>query len=100
MEMCDDEIKEKFIEHGLKIDDLIEIPEENSLWRHKSGLSYRVIVVSNLKADRQDEYPITITYRRCMDNTVWSRPLSKWYGSFTQIPGINIKELIGFLEDV
>lgn len=63
----------------------MEIPKENSLWRHKNGCFYEVIAVSNLEATRQDEYPATVTYKRITDGSVWSRPLSRWNGSFTEI---------------
>ena len=63
------------------------IPENWTLWKHKSGVNYVVILVSNTSADedRKSEYPATVVYRRVSDNTYWSRPLSKWHESFTEI---------------
>lgn len=62
-----------------------ELPEHMSIWLHTSGERYRVILVANEGSDRPGEYPITIVYRRLSDNTVWSRPFSRWYPSFTEI---------------
>lgn len=67
--------------------DTAKIPAENSVWRHKNGNEYLVLLVTNLDAfaDRRDEFPPTIAYRRLKDGTCWSRPLDKWHGSFTEI---------------
>ena len=63
----------------------IEIPEENSNWKHKGGNIYRVLIVANKASERLDEYPITVVYQRLVDKTVWSRPLTRWHGSFERI---------------
>lgn len=76
----------------------VEIPKEGSYWRHKNGGAYRVIVVANEKSDRLDEYPITVVYRRLIDNTVWSRLLSRWYGSMTPLPEISAEEILAKLK--
>ena len=57
-------------------------PEQKTIWEHKNGDQYQVIMFSNLDSERHDEYPPTITYQRLKDDTIWSRPLSKWYQSF------------------
>jgi len=63
------------------------IPNKESYWIHlKTNNIYQVIVVTNLEAERQEEYPATVVYRRLKDNTYWSRPLSKWFSSFTLHP--------------
>lgn len=77
---------------------MIEIPEENSQWRHKGGGHYQVIIVTNKNSDRLEEYPITVVYRRLIDNTVWSRPLSRWHGSMTFIPQMSAKEIMTKLD--
>ena len=59
-----------------------EAPVLNSRWIHKNGTQYTVICVTNLKATRQDEYPVTVVYYDDDDN-LWSRPLSRWHGSMT-----------------
>lgn len=60
------------------------IPKLNSSWQHKNGNLYEIICVSNLDASNQEEYPITIVYKG-HDNRIWSRPLSRWYASFTEV---------------
>ena len=64
-----------------------QIPEIGSLWRHKNGQSYFVIIIANKNAsdDKKDEYPVTVVYKRDSDGTAWSRPLSRWHESFTEI---------------
>lgn len=66
---------------------MIDIPQIESCWRHKSGQIYLVVLVTNTNADenKKDEYPVTICYRRLRDSTVWSRSLSRWHESFTEI---------------
>lgn len=59
-------------------------PERWSVWRHKNGDEYVVLMVTN-ESDRQDEYPATVVYWRPRDATRWSRPLSRWHGSFTLV---------------
>lgn len=57
------------------------VPE--SVWRHHSGTECQVIMQTNVASERQDEFPPTVVYRRLADNSVWSRPVRRWYGSFT-----------------
>lgn len=61
-----------------------EVPVLNSRWVHKNGNQYTVICVTNLKTTRHEEYPITVVYRGDNGN-LWSRLLSRWYGSMTEI---------------
>ena len=53
------------------------IPDKDSYWKHKAGESYQVILVANTKSERLEKYPVTVVYRRLIDNTIWSRPLSR-----------------------
>lgn len=66
-------------------DYLMPIPKAGSKWKHKNGTDYVVLGVTNLSASkaRLGEYPATISYKRLKDGTEWSRPLSRWAGSFT-----------------
>lgn len=66
-------------------DKVSDIPEPGSTWRHTSGCDYHVITVSNLGSVRLKEYPITIVYESLIDSKVWSRPLSKWHQSMTEV---------------
>ncbi|MGZ8172970.1 MAG: hypothetical protein ACXWT0_03810 [Methylobacter sp.] len=60
-------------------------PELNTAWLHKNGYLYTVLIITNAKSERPDEYPVTVVYKRLIDNTIWSRPLSRWHGSFTPV---------------
>jgi len=56
-----------------------------SMWRHKNGNHYQIILLTNMKSERPDEYPPTVVYRRMTDGAIWSRPISRWHGSFTRV---------------
>ena len=60
----------------------VEIPKIKSKWRHSNSLEYKVILVTN-EVDTE-AYPLTVVYK-CKNGKVWSRPLSEWYRSFTEI---------------
>lgn len=64
---------------------VMDIPKKHSLWRHKNGRFYVVIGVSNLDANRQEEYPTTVFYERLTTGSLCSRFLWRWHGSFTEI---------------
>jgi hypothetical protein len=58
-------------------------PEIGSFWKNKkSGEVYRVYDYTNETANRLDEYPVRISYKRLSDQTKWSRSLSDWHRSF------------------
>lgn len=62
-----------------------DAPASTTRWQHTKGTCYTVLVVSNGDSDRPDEYPETVVYQD--DNgKVWSRPLSRWHGSMTEVP--------------
>ena len=63
----------------------VKNPAPNSIWQHKNGDQYQVILIANEHTERPNEYPITVVYRRLKDDKVWSRTLSRWHGSFTLI---------------
>ncbi len=61
-----------------------KVPGINTRWKHTNGNLYTVLLVTNLGSDRPEKFPVTVVY--CGDNgTTWSRPLSKWHGSFVAI---------------
>lgn len=61
----------------------MEVPKINSVWQHnKTGNKYVVTEITNLQSTRLDEYPVTVVYQRLVDDTIWSRPLSKWHESY------------------
>jgi hypothetical protein len=64
------------------------VPLVNSVWRHKkTGDLYQVVLIANQESTKIDEYPVTVVYRRLSDDTIWSRPLWRWDGSFYFIAG-------------
>lgn len=66
---------------------LTELPTVGSIWIHRSGRQYQVLLLANLWAttDRQDEFPFTVVYKDG-EGRIWSRPLSRWYASFERLP--------------
>ena len=63
----------------------MNVPEIDSLWRHKNGDFYRVILIANKDSKRIDEYPVTVVYKRLCDETIWCRPFYRWLGSFENV---------------
>ena len=64
------------------MNDGLQTPRVNSMWTHKNGQRYRVILIANDNPDRQAEYPTNVVYTNTSNFTTWCRPLSKWYSSF------------------
>lgn len=52
------------------------------VWEHKNGNIYEIYDFTNLEAGRQDEYPTTVSYRNIHTEAPYSRPVSRWAGSF------------------
>lgn len=50
--------------------------------RHKNGNVYRVLMLTNTKTERPEQYPVTVIYRNIENGTVWSRPLDDMDRSF------------------
>lgn len=63
--------------------DGLQTPRVNSMWTHKNGTRYRVIIIANDDLDSQPDYPTTVVYINTSTFSTWCRPLSKWYSSFT-----------------
>lgn len=55
-----------------------------SVWECRNGGIYAVTSVADPHATRRDEYPATVVYVGA-DGRVWSRPLSKWHRSMTEV---------------
>ena len=58
-------------------------PEEGSLWRHRNGATYEVLMVVNM-VNRVD-YPTTVVYRNVHSGQRYSRPLTRWFQSMTPL---------------
>lgn len=56
-----------------------------TVYKHKrTGDYYEVIAIANLLATREkeQEFPVTIVYKRLYDGTIWSSPLGSFLESF------------------
>lgn len=60
----------------------IKIPSLKSKWKHHNGIKYKVIAIANEESN--EKYPITVVYKG-KNGKIWSRPLTDWYRSFTEI---------------
>jgi hypothetical protein len=60
-------------------------PAGGTRWQHGNGNQYTVLLVSNEDSTRPEEYPPTVVYQGD-DGKIWSRPVSRWYGSMTALP--------------
>ena len=58
------------------------IPDPGSVWVHKNGNEYTVLMLTNQCSERQEEYPTTVVYQGS-NGRVWSRPLVDWFRSMT-----------------
>lgn len=64
----------------------ISIPADGSMWKHRNGLEFQVIMVVNEPGT--PTYPMTVVYKGVHNGKRWARPLSTWHGSMTKInPG-------------
>ena len=68
---------------ALKKSKNIELPKIKSKWKHTNGLKYKVICITNLESINP-KYEKQVVYKGKNGN-IWSRPLSDWYRSFTEI---------------
>ena len=57
-------------------------PRPRSVWQHRDGDIYKVVMLANEATEQPDRYPVTVVYRG-KDGKVWSRPLSDWHRSMT-----------------
>lgn len=60
------------------------LPAIGSLWQHRNGNKYEVIMLTNLESSKET-YPITVVYKNSNTGTIWSRKLSDWHKSMTKI---------------
>lgn len=56
-------------------------PKAGDCWTHRNGNIYEVMCLTNLPDEPR--YPTTVVYRNVNNGTLWSRPLSDWFRSFT-----------------
>jgi len=58
----------------------VDLPEIGSLWEHRDGNIYRVMLITNASSDHQN-FPTTIVYRNVVNGHIYSRPASDWHRS-------------------
>lgn len=66
------------------VDTAWQIPKLGSKWRHRNGVEYMVQMITNEDSTRP-EYPTTVVYVTILNGKRWSRPLSEWYRSMTEV---------------
>lgn len=76
---------EDLLKSTTKLKRPLAIPSEKSHWKHYNGNEYEVMYITNEHSEHLDKYPLTVVYRG-KNGRVWSRPLDKWFDSFTPIP--------------
>ena len=59
-------------------------PVTHSLWEHKKGNVYRVLMLTNMTAT-DGRYPKTISYENIDTGERYSRPLKQWHSSMTPL---------------
>jgi len=57
----------------------------NTKWKHRNGAEYEVILIANEFTENEERYPVTVVYQNTVNGKIWSRPLSDWHRSFTQL---------------
>lgn len=65
-----------------------EIPKIGSIWAHpKTGNLYEVKAILNTlrNSNDHDYYPITVSYERICDGSLWGVPLHRWPGSKIEV---------------
>jgi hypothetical protein len=64
------------------IKEKIKIPAIKSKWKHYNGLKYKVIAIAN--EENTEKYPTTVVYKG-KNGKIWSRLLTDWHRSFTEL---------------
>jgi hypothetical protein len=56
-----------------------------SIWQHTNSTQYMVIGFANSGTTNPDKYPLTVIYRNTSNGSTWSRPVSDWFRSMTEV---------------
>ncbi|MEL4071706.1 hypothetical protein WKW50_16295 [Ochrobactrum sp. GPK 3] len=68
------------------------MPTPGSVWSHKNGNHYAVILISNAESERQDKYPTTVVYQNVENGKVYNRKLSDWHRSMSTVGSDELTE--------
>jgi hypothetical protein len=55
----------------------VPIPELNSIWQHRRGTFYKVVLIANKNSEIPQRYPVTVVYQS-KDGDVRTMPVDKW----------------------
>ncbi|WP_316207514.1 hypothetical protein [Bradyrhizobium sp. SZCCHNR3118] len=78
----------------IKLEDPNTWPQIGSIWAHRNGNQYVVMMFTNVETERQDRYPTTIVYRNFGNGKSYSRSLVDWERSMT-LRYTKLEDLIG-----
>lgn len=59
----------------------MSIPNIGSTWKHKKGMMFKVLMITNIYTGNRKKYPLTVVYENMATGSLWSKPLSEWYES-------------------
>ena len=76
---------------NLKLLHSINLPEPGSVWLHKSGTYYQVLLVASLWGSTCTSEVSVIGYRS-LSGSLWGRTLTRWHLSMTQLPNYSLSE--------
>ena len=62
----------------------LEKVEAGTIWQHKNGNKYSVVLLANERSERLEEYPVMVVYENIDNHTVWTRKLTDWHRSMTR----------------
>lgn len=71
------------IEERVKHENRDGLPQIGSIWEHKNGNLYRVLLVTNTESTNK-KYPVTIVYRGANGN-LWTKSLDKFLEKMVQV---------------
>lgn len=59
-------------------------PKPGTLWKHRNGNIYGVWLITNV-GSTNEKYPETVVYNNILNGKTYSRPVSDWHRSMTEI---------------
>ena len=62
------------------------LPELNSIWQHRRGAFYKVVLIANKNSEIPQRYPVTVVYQS-KDGDVRTMPVDKWLQCMKPVTG-------------
>lgn len=72
------------LEH-IRRNEMIEEVTVGSIWTHRNGNVYSVLMFTNTQDGSYYKYPPTVVYRNVHNGNNYSRKLSDWHGSMSLV---------------